>query len=138
MSFIRFPEGKKVFTKDGEHVGYIERVYISEFGVHTAVIKTIFSEFPQFEILMTQLRPEIKNIEGRQEEVYVLKSMPIKLQMLLEERKAEKAAAETPTGPEATKEKGEEEREPTILQIVTRKKEEEKKEETQTGQPSGQ
>ena len=51
------PEGKRVYTKDGILIGEIVRAYISEFGVHVAKIKTVFEEFTEFEVIMTQLKP---------------------------------------------------------------------------------
>lgn len=98
LSIIRFPEGKKVLTQDGKCIGQIERVYISEFGTHTVVIKTNYAEYPRFEVLMTQLKPEIKKMGGVQEEVYILKKIPIKLQMVMERKKAEGKRVFSPTG----------------------------------------
>jgi len=98
LSIIRFPEGKKVLTRDGLCIGEIERVYVSEFGTHTAVIKTRYSEFPRFEVLITQLKPEIRQVGGSQEEVYILKNIPIKLQMVMERKKAEGKRVVTTSG----------------------------------------
>ena len=98
LSIIRFPEGKKVLTQDGRCVGQIERVYISEFGTHTAIIKTNYPEYPRFEVLMTQLKSEVKKVGSVQEEVYILKKVPIKLQMVMERKKAEGKRVFSPTG----------------------------------------
>ena len=89
------PEGKKVFTPEGDFVGTIKRVYINEFGVHTAVIETIYPEFPQFEVFMSQLKPEKKKLEEGEEDVYILKYVPIKLKLILEEKKKPPMAAPT-------------------------------------------
>lgn len=88
LAFIPFPEGKKVYTKDGVFIGTIKRVYISEFGVHTAVISTNYPEFPEFEVLMTQLKPSYREEQGKREEIYILKDVPIKLQMIINAQKA--------------------------------------------------
>jgi len=98
LSIIRFPEGKKVLTQDGKCIGQIERVYISEFGTYNVVIKTNYPEYPRFEVLMTQLKPEIKKMGSVQEEVYILKKVPIKLQMVMERKKAEGKRVFSPTG----------------------------------------
>ncbi len=131
LAFIRFPEGKKVFTKDGEHIGFVEKVYISEFGVHTAVIKTVFPEYPQFEVLMTQLKPQIMKIGNTEEEVYILKNVPMKIVMIIEEKKEEELRKqqeaqqemqkleETETGEE--RKESEEEKQETILAIAKEK-----------------
>ncbi|GEM_PF-229994 len=80
------PEGKRVYTKDGILIGEIVRAYISEFGVHVAKIKTVFEEFPEFEVIMTQLKPTRIMREGKQEEAFVLKEIPIKLKMIIDEK----------------------------------------------------
>jgi len=94
LSLIPMPEGKKVYTKDGVLIGEIVQAYISEFGVHVAKIKTVFKEFPEFEVVMTQLKPTRIALGGKQEEAYILKEIPIKLQMIIDEKlKAQVAGA---------------------------------------------
>ena len=117
---ISFAEGKKVFTPEGDFVGTIKKVYISDFGVHTAVIETIFPEFPQFEVLMSQLKPEKKVVSGAEEQVYVLKYVPIKLKMILEEKKAQLAAQQQKPVEQV-------EKKATILIIAEKEKQEQEK-----------
>ncbi len=92
------PEGKRVYTKDGILIGEIVRAYISEFGVHVAKIKTVFEEFPEFEVIMTQLKPTRIMREGKQEEAFILREIPIKLQMIIDEKFRLKETLKETTG----------------------------------------
>lgn len=103
LSLIPTTVGKKVYSTDGTFLGEVVRVYMSEFGVHMAEIKTTFEEFPKFEVVVTQLRPAKIRTGGTEEDAFILREIPIKLQMLLIERLGlEKAKIPTipkPIGP---------------------------------------
>lgn len=103
LSFIPTTVGKKVYSSDGVLLGEVTRVYMSEFGVHMAEIKTAFEEFPKLEVVVTQLRPTKVKLGAVEEDAYVLRELPIKLQMLIIEKlgleKARAPVLPKPVGP---------------------------------------
>ena len=77
--------GKKVYSEEGDFVGVVEDVFVDELGYTIVRIKTEFEELPELRANVISLRKR-KTKNG---DVYILKSLPVKLKEILLERKRE-------------------------------------------------
>ena len=77
------PIGKKVYTIDGDYIGEITSVDTDELGNSIVIIKTVFEGFPELKIEFVALR----KITKEDEEVYIAKSIPVKLKEIIAEKK---------------------------------------------------
>ncbi|MHA1616063.1 MAG: PRC-barrel domain-containing protein [Candidatus Njordarchaeales archaeon] len=82
--------GKKVFTVDGEEIGIIKDLIRDELGYEIAIIKTVFNEIPEIRTVATNLRRAKRNSE----DIYILRTLPIKLKHILKEIKRRKEIEE--------------------------------------------
>jgi len=77
--------GKKVYSEEGDLIGVVEDVFVDELGYTIVRIKTEFEELPELRANVISLRKR-KTKNG---DIYILKSLPVKLKEILLERKRE-------------------------------------------------
>jgi len=75
--------GRKVFSKEGDFIGVIKDVFVDETGHQEAVIETEYSDPSEIRVSITSLMR--KEEEG--EISYILKVVPVKLKLAIEEKK---------------------------------------------------
>ena len=83
--------GKKVFSADGEEIGVITRIERDDLGYEVVVVRTVFPELPELRVIGINLK---KKKDPRGEVYYVLRVTPVKLRLLLRERRREKELRE--------------------------------------------